>query len=115
MLLDPISECQVTLNPSQMCPKSGTQCLTAHSTLLSANQIGPRYSLWTCPSKTKLKIGNHHSFINRTLILCEDPFSEKYSNGPGHIQKNYNRSKFDKKIQKGIILNCQLEAAMKIT
>ena len=56
-------------------------------------QIGPWFSLGTSPPKTKLiRGGNDRSFIKKTLIFWDHPFSEKYSNGPG-ITKNWHISK----------------------
>ena len=69
-----------------MCPKCGTQCSMAHST---PKCVGLPIQLAYIPAPLKLnwKRGNHFSFIEKTLIFWEDPFSEKYSNSPGIINR----------------------------
>ena len=111
-------------NPSWMFLKSGTQCLPACGTpqlCWIANQIGPWYSLWSCPHKTKAKRGLlsllhwenfdflrgsiYWKVLKTALELSKSNIFQKWSKVfLGYVLRPL-MSKFDKKITKGSILN----------
>ena len=96
LFLDPISECHALINPSQMFPKSDTQCLTV-TVCHRSNQIGPWYALYTCNPKTKLKRWQSSLFHQENFNFLRWHFlSEKLLNNPRiviHFTNDQNRSK----------------------